>query len=53
MLLDLIANEYLLNKHSNYYYDDNNINKEIILIEDWKDLLKNLIPFRGIYSMEI
>ena len=33
MLIDLIANEYLLNKQSNYYYDDNN-NNEIILIKD-------------------
>ena len=53
MLIDLIANEYLLNNHSNYFYNDNNKNNEIILIEDWKDLLNNFTPFIGIYCMEI
>ena len=52
LLINVKEDSLLVKKGHNYLYDDNNNNNELILVENWRDIILDYIPFVALYEIE-
>ena len=52
LLINVKEDSLLVKMGHNYLYDDNNNNNELILVENWRDLILDYIPFVALYEIE-
>ena len=53
MIINIKKDNFLLDKGKSYYYNEEINNNELILYENWRDILKTDIPVLALYEKSL